>query len=315
MRMEHFHFLLEVYRHHSISAAAHALKVRQSTLSSAIKSAEQELGFPIFLRAPAGVTTTAEGERFIKLAWEINVRYEALKCLKGQNEEDAMPLQVLMSPCVNAGLALPLSRRFYEFELRGDLVLEEVRGTEIAAAIGRDEASLGVAHMTAPMLEAFQRQHERTVQVEVLYRDYACLLVPADHRLAGWASIQVEDLSGERVATISDYWNMQNNSFLDSVERVAAQVISFPNLPAMKQAVRELGMVGVSTLYVTQAGDLDHEAYRMVPFAEQNDAAMLSVCLFYRNDRSPRYQERILISCIRDYFQSLPSTNRCPNYK
>lgn len=183
MRLEYFSYLLEIYRHRSISTAAHALKMKQSTLSSIVKSVETEPGFPIFLRAPTGVAATAEGERFLNLAWEINVRYEELKSLSRQEEDGTQPIRVLMSPSINAGLALPLSRQFYEFDLRGDLTIEEHPSTDIGPLIARNEANIGVAHLTQPMVEAFRCQSGDTVGAEVLYQDHSCLVVPPD---TGW---------------------------------------------------------------------------------------------------------------------------------
>ena len=78
MKLEHFRYLLEVGRLHSISAAARSLHIRQTTLSAIVKSAEEELGYPIFRRTPSGVAATAAGERFLVLAWEINLKYEEL---------------------------------------------------------------------------------------------------------------------------------------------------------------------------------------------------------------------------------------------
>ena len=74
MKLEHFHYLLEIYRLHSISAAARKLHIKQTTLSAIVKAAEEEIGFSIFQRTPGGVTTTPAGEELMSLAWEINLR-------------------------------------------------------------------------------------------------------------------------------------------------------------------------------------------------------------------------------------------------
>ena len=74
MKLEHFRYLLEVGRLHSISAAARALHIRQTTVGAIVRSVEEELGYPIFLRAPGGVTAAVPGERSVVLAWEINLK-------------------------------------------------------------------------------------------------------------------------------------------------------------------------------------------------------------------------------------------------
>lgn len=307
MRPEYFNYLLEIHHHHSISAAAHALHIGQTTLSSIVRSVEKELGFPIFLRSPAGVATTMEGERFMDLAWEICVRFDQLKSLKSREEDNARPIRVLMSPCVNVGLAVPLSTQFSAFELRGDLAIEEQASTDIVPDIIRDDANIGVTHLSASAVETILRQEHRTLQIECLYQDRACLLLPPGHRLSNHTAIRLSDLDGERLATITGFRTVHNQSFLDALIEHARQSISFPNMSAMGRAVREENMVGVTTWYAMQSGGIC-PACQAIPFdAQEDERGIMSICVVYRIDRCPRYQEQILLSCIRDYFQDFSS--------
>ena len=61
MKIEHFKYLVEIDKHHTISAAAKALYMGQTTLSSIVKSMEEELGYSIFQRTPKGVVLTKKG--------------------------------------------------------------------------------------------------------------------------------------------------------------------------------------------------------------------------------------------------------------
>ncbi len=303
MRPEYLHYFLEIYHHRSISKAAHALHISQTTLSSILKAIEKELGFAAFLRSPTGVTPTAEGERLMDLAWEIDVRFEELKSLKSREEDNAQPIRLLMSPCINAGLAVPLSRQFSALELRGDLVIDEWSSTDVGPYIVRNGADIGVTHMPPSFVETFQRQEGDVVRTEVLYQDRACLILPAGHRLGARDSVQAADLSGERLATVTGYRTAHNRSFLGTLEEQAAQVVYFPNMSTMVRAVREQGMVGVSMGYAIRARKGVTRACQAVPFSTSDGSHRMSICLVYRSDRRPRYQERVLCSCIRNYFR------------
>lgn len=310
MRPEYIQYLLEIYHHGSISSAAHSLHLSQTTLSSIVRAAENELGFPIFLRAPTGVTVTAEGERLMDLAWELSVRYEELLSLKSREEEHTKPIRVLMSPCINAGLAIPLSKHFYEFDLRGDLTIEELVSTEIGPYIVRKDANIGVTHLAAPALEAFERQQGNTVKTEILYQDYACLLLPPGHSLCQRPAIRVEELKGAHLATVTSFRTVHNRTFLDSLEEACDQVIAFPDLSTMVRAVGEQGMVGVATAYAMQAGaGIRLDDCLAIPFDTDDSSHQMSICLLYRIDRRPRHQERILCACIRDYFREFSSAD------
>ena len=61
MTIQQVQYILEVYQTGSISRAASNLFLAQSNLSSAIRSLEQELGFPIFIRSNRGIQPTDQG--------------------------------------------------------------------------------------------------------------------------------------------------------------------------------------------------------------------------------------------------------------
>lgn len=68
MNLNSFVYVAEVERCGSINRAAQNLYTSQSNLSSALKSLEEELGYPIFRRTSNGSVPTAEGYLFIQSA-------------------------------------------------------------------------------------------------------------------------------------------------------------------------------------------------------------------------------------------------------
>ena len=150
MRMEHLYDLLEIEKHHSISAAAQAHYLSQTTLSSIVKSMEEELGFLIFKRTHCGVQTTAEGEEALAIIREILSRYEQIQQLGGPDTSRS-PVPLILSPTISESLCLPLSRLFLEREPDGNLEFRTGVGDEIGS---RDYYSL-----------QFQRGHFSPIQV------------------------------------------------------------------------------------------------------------------------------------------------------
>lgn len=61
MKIEHFKYLVEIDKHHTISAAAKALYMGQTTLSSIVKSMEEELGYSIFSENAEGSCSDKKG--------------------------------------------------------------------------------------------------------------------------------------------------------------------------------------------------------------------------------------------------------------
>lgn len=66
MTIEQMNYLITTAECGSISNAARILFVSQPHLSKSIQSAENEIGYPIFLRTPQGVALTENGHSFIK---------------------------------------------------------------------------------------------------------------------------------------------------------------------------------------------------------------------------------------------------------
>ena len=61
MKIETLDYIVMTARFPTISIAAEKQFLSQTTLSSAIKSVENEVGFPIFERTPRGIALTAQG--------------------------------------------------------------------------------------------------------------------------------------------------------------------------------------------------------------------------------------------------------------
>ena len=72
------HYLLEVAKSGSMNKAAEQLFISQPTLTKAIKEAEEELGFTIFIRNNRGVTLTKRGDDFVADIRRVYQQYQAL---------------------------------------------------------------------------------------------------------------------------------------------------------------------------------------------------------------------------------------------
>lgn len=71
MTIQQLQYALAVYRAGSISAAAASLFIAQPNLSGVIRSLEEELGYPIFIRTSRGVQPTEQGMEALRQAAQI----------------------------------------------------------------------------------------------------------------------------------------------------------------------------------------------------------------------------------------------------
>ena len=68
MKLEQLKHIVEIDKQKSISKAAKALYIGQSTLSGSLTSLEEELGVCLFERTASGVMPTEEGKEALQLA-------------------------------------------------------------------------------------------------------------------------------------------------------------------------------------------------------------------------------------------------------
>ncbi len=59
LRLEQLHYLVEVAKHKSITAASESIHVSQPTISEALKNLEKELNAPLYVRNYYGVELTS----------------------------------------------------------------------------------------------------------------------------------------------------------------------------------------------------------------------------------------------------------------
>ena len=96
MTIQQCEYILEVYRSGSISGAAAKLFMAQSNLSNAIRSLEQELGFPIFVRSSHGVTPTEKGLAVLSQAGHISEACEKIAAIGGHTSSQSVRISGTM---------------------------------------------------------------------------------------------------------------------------------------------------------------------------------------------------------------------------
>lgn len=78
MTIQQLQYILEVHKTGSISKAASNLYLAQPNLSNAIRSLEEELGFPVFIRSNRGIRLTEQGLLVLEEAGQMLESYERM---------------------------------------------------------------------------------------------------------------------------------------------------------------------------------------------------------------------------------------------
>lgn len=312
MKLEYLFYLLEIDRLGSISAAAKSLRLRQSTLSSALKSVEREMGFPLFQRVPTGVEVTPTGKQFMELAREAQHRYDELRSLKAGSSARRRQITLLLAPSVISCAAISLTDAFYKYDVGGQLIFEECNSHTVYQRIFSRSASVGIACLTLDQIRQFQQEQLNDgIAVEPLMQDYLHLLVSRSHRLAGQPYVSVEALANERLATF--FKDSPNDAIMGSVIRNWSHFTVYSDINIAMSAVIQQGMIAVLPRYTLLAGpEVWHQQVCSVPLLDTSRNNHLIFYLIYRMDEGLHYQENILLNCVRSYFKGL--TERYPEF-
>lgn len=180
---------MTVGRERNVRRAANALFVSQPSLSQDIRRLERQVGVPIFVRGPHGMTLTPAGEELFR-----NV--ETALALIDRGVEQARRVAATAKPCLVIGFSPSLGNRLVpelipllEQQLPDVLVDErEVDTGEVGPGVRDGRYDIGFAHCPTP---------EPGVTTTVLIQEPMCIAVAASHPIACLASVrlaQVEDL-------------------------------------------------------------------------------------------------------------------------
>lgn len=78
MTLNQLKYVIEISKQNSINEAAKSLFISQPSLTAALKSLEQEVGFDIFTRTNNGITVTVKGKEFLGYARSVVEQYDIL---------------------------------------------------------------------------------------------------------------------------------------------------------------------------------------------------------------------------------------------
>lgn len=143
MKIEQLQYVLETAKHSSINKAAQNLYIAQSTLSSSIRSLEQELGSKIFNRTSKGVYLTDFGKEFYNHAKSVYSEIEFMQSLslKISNSTVSLSVSNMFNPIANEAF-IEIYNKYNDCDAR--LSIDEAFTMEIISNVEAGISDIGV---------------------------------------------------------------------------------------------------------------------------------------------------------------------------
>ncbi len=240
----------------SVSAAAKVLYVTQPALTTRIKNLERELGIDLFVRTPRGMRLTAEGRGFRPHAQRaVQSLAEGRELLRELGEGRVGELIVGAAPAISTYVLPLVLRRFQALFPNVHLIVRTGHSEEVLELVLREQVQIGLVR---------ELPHPAVSSVP-LYDDEIVLVVDPGHRFAGAPSIDVNELSAERLILFdrtSSYFVL-TSAFFREAGVVPRGVMELDNVDATKKMV-EHGL-GIAFLpYTAVRGELATATLREV---------------------------------------------------
>ena len=195
MTLQQLRYLIAISEHGSINAAATALYVSQSNLSTAIKELEKELDISIFTRTRRGVNLTKDGTELLGYARQVIEQADLLeeRYSKGQTKKKSLSVSTqhyFFSLQAFITVAEHCSSEQYDF------VLRETSTHAIIEDVKTFKSDVGILYLdnfnSKILKKAFD---EAGLNFFPLFKADAHVFVGKNHPLAKKNTLKIEDLA------------------------------------------------------------------------------------------------------------------------
>jgi len=246
MDIRQLQYLVALAREKHFTRAARACNVSQPTLSGRIRQLEQELGVPIVGRDQRFHGLTPDGERVLKWAHTILDNWTALQQDIASMRDTAHTLAGRLSIGVIPS-ALPmgaLTAKVIQARHPGvELTLLSQSSIEILRNLEDFSIDVGLTYLDNEPVEG--------MRAETIYMERYCLVIRADHELAGTPTVTWADAARLPLCLLTS--DMQNRRILDAAFK-GAGVHPVPRLEtnsviSLLSTVRVMGMASVIPEY------------------------------------------------------------------
>jgi DNA-binding transcriptional LysR family regulator len=239
----------------SISRAARRLYISQPALSKRIRNLERMAGTELFVRSPAGVRSTAAGQRLYSEARRMLVHAELVGELMDQLQPRSMPARLAASHTITEYLLADLLAEFQSSAGSEHLAVEVISANSslVRSLVLDGHADIGVCAL-APGESA-----DDGLVADLFCEDEVVLAVPFAHPWARRSSVSLEEFLSTPMVMRDPAANSRATveTTLAARELTAARPLAeVGSTAAAKSAARERGAPVLTSSLSLTPGDL-----------------------------------------------------------
>lgn len=197
MNILHLKYAVEVAKTQSISKAAENLYMGQPNLSRAIKELEESLGITIFRRTSKGITTTTDGDEFLRRARKIVSQIDEVEELYRTKHTHKQRFSVFVPRASYIAAAMPQIAKNLSLSEPAEIFYKETNSGEAISGVIRGDCGMGIVRYQAAFEKYFTAFFkEKKLCYETVAEFRYLMLIRKDDPLASAESVTADDLKG-----------------------------------------------------------------------------------------------------------------------
>lgn len=195
MNILHLKYAVEVAKTKSISKAAENLYMGQPNLSRAIKELETSLGITIFKRTSKGITTTPDGDEFLRRARRIVSQVDEMEEIYRNEKTHKQTFSICVPRASYFSVAMAEFSKHISLDDPAEIFYKETNSMRTITNVTRGDFNLGIVRFQAAFEKYFvgmfkEKKLEYDTVSEFAYR----MAVKWNSPLAKKENISIEDL-------------------------------------------------------------------------------------------------------------------------
>ncbi len=305
MTLQQIKYALAVAKKGSMNKAAEELFITQSTLSSAIKELENEVGISIFLRTGKGVTVTPDGTEFLACAGRVYEQYELLREKYAKSGSVKRKFGVSTQHYSFAVKAFVETVKRFD-TLKFDFAIRETKTLEVISDVGSMKSEVGILFKSAFNGKVIDKMlAENALDFHELINCRAYVYLWKNHPLANEPSISLEQLKPYPCLCFE-----QGDGAASYFAEEILSDIEYPRMIRSLDRATQLNlMVGLNG-YTLCSGiiceELNGGEYKAVPFREEGENLNSNMRIGYICKHSNRLSEfaEVYIEEVKKYLKN-----------
>lgn len=197
MNILHLKYAVEVAKTQSISKAAENLYMGQPNLSRAIKELEESLGITIFRRTSKGITTTPDGDEFLRKARRVVAQVDEMEELYRTKRTHKQRFSVCVPRASYIAAAMPQTAKSLSLNEPAEIFYKETNAGEAISGVLRGDCGMSVVRYQAAFEKYFAAFFkEKKLFYETVAEFKYLMLIRKDDPLSSAESVTADDLKG-----------------------------------------------------------------------------------------------------------------------